>query len=81
MSFDTGAVDADILHVRIQRQIPDDLLKDSRFLPLYEALIHSLPGIISVSAAPLRMIQQIPLSIFRESSGGRPLEFSFASVI
>ena len=29
MSFDTGAVDADILHVRIQRQIPDDFLKDS----------------------------------------------------
>ena len=46
VSFDTGAVDADILHIRIQCQILKDLFEDPRFLPLCETLIHSLPGTI-----------------------------------
>ena len=46
MGFDTGAVNADILHIRIRCQVLEDLLEDSGFGPFHKPLINGLPGSI-----------------------------------
>ena len=47
MGFDTGAVNTDILHIRIRCQIREDLLEDSGLGPFLKPFLHGLPWTIS----------------------------------
>ena len=52
MGLDTGAVNADISHVRVNSQILKDLLEDSGFGPLHKPFIHGLPKTVSFRKIP-----------------------------